>query len=117
MRADFTVLTDQRLHTLDIGGIELCEGAVFNDKRHDRVLVHKAFKNVRIGGIARFCFLLCRQTQVLEKHLTKLFCGSYIELLACIHIYLRGKLVYLYFQVLAESLYALCVCLYAVKLH
>ena len=96
------VRVDKLQKSVNIGGIELCECAVFNDKRHDR---------------ARLCFLLCRQTQVLEKHLPKLFCGSYIELLACIHIYLRGKLVYLYFQVLTESLYALCVSLYTVKLH
>ena len=112
-----SVRVDKLQKSVNIGGIKLCECAVFNDKRHDRVLVHKAFKNVRIGGIARLCFLLCRQAQVLEKHLPKLFCGSYIELLACIHIYLRGKLVYLYFQVLTESLYSLCVSLYTVKLH
>ena len=102
MRADFTVLTDQRLHTLDIGGIELCQITILQHRLDDRMLISDFFQNIGARAVTALSFFTRRQFQSFKEHITELIRGLDIETTTRVRVYFFLQLVSLCLQFLPD---------------
>ena len=117
MRADFPVLTDQRLHTLDIGGIELCQIAILQHRLNDRMLISDFFQNIGTRAVTALSFFTCRQFQSFKEHITELIRGLDIETTARVRVYFFLQLVSLCLQLLPDFIQKCAVCANSFRFH
>ncbi len=73
---------DHRGQRIDVGVLELCELAVFDDLRGKRVRRGELLEDVGVGACAGFRFLDDREAQLFEKHLGELFGRADVERVA-----------------------------------
>ena len=97
------------LQAVAVGRFELCKRSVFENERNYRIIGCKTFKHVGIGRISRFCFFLCRQSELFKKDCAELLWRIYIEFLACKVINLADQGVDFFFKHRSVLLNALTV--------
>ena len=64
---------DKRLHSLNIGGIQLRKVSELEHSRYDRMLILDFFKNVSPCAVSPLCFLARRKLEIFKKNLPKLY--------------------------------------------
>ena len=89
---DTPVRPDQADKSLYIGGIQLCQTAVFEDALDNLMIAAQALKHVCVCGITCFGFGQRRQAELVEQDIAQLFCGVDVEGFAGMKIYCFSQL-------------------------